>query len=433
MTLAVQATRETETSPTAAMEVMQQVWETLQEHDQVWDLSLQSMDGLTVRTCRLLLAARSPVWKNLLYSNVGRHLTTLAVPFDRLTLQAIVEYCRTNRLTDFQRCHFTLLCHAVRQQGIHKLIRLFSAAVDLQMTGLQRLVHQLVQRVVAVSPPLACVVLEEAPLSSTLADYALQMIQGRPYVTLDTPFHQEGGVTFLSKDRFVQVLQSPNLEAGEAFLFFKLCEWYEYHRQEYGDKRALGEAEQCAALLHYDMMDPQVLVEQVQVCPFVPRRYFTQAWARCAFLEQAWELQCRRGDRRRCGDGDTRVLVEGAGMNDVNGMYYPLQGLSNGQLYSKREVACGQEYVYTLSCVRRRGCVECRIIRNKLLTDQAVTRWTKEHMSTTEPVVVQIATIEKVATLFAPACYRVSVSDGTHFIDGFLSPNLFPLVEQGGF
>lgn len=48
-----------------------------------------------------------------------------------------------------------------------------------------------------------------------------------------------------------------------------------------------------------------------------------------------------------------RILVEGSGNKDANGMYYRIAAglnLANGDLYSKRETTCGQSVVYTLSC-----------------------------------------------------------------------------------
>ena len=68
-----------------------------------------------------------------------------------------------------------------------------------------------------------------------------------------------------------------------------------------------------------------------------------------------------------------RILVEGAGSTDANGLYYKIDGLSNGELFSKREVACGQQNVYTLSIsVNKEDVVEGRIFSSKLLTQGAV-------------------------------------------------------------
>jgi hypothetical protein len=65
--------------------------------------------------------------------------------------------------------------------------------------------------------------------------------------------------------------------------------------------------------------------------------------------------------------------VEGAGRQNANGVYYRIDGLANGELYSKREVACGQQYVYTLSIsLNKDQQVECRLFCSKLLTHRAV-------------------------------------------------------------
>ena len=84
-----------------------------------------------------------------------------------------------------------------------------------------------------------------------------------------------------------------------------------------------------------------------------------------------WSLSSR-------GRNDSeRILVEGAGSQNANGIYYRIDGLANGELYSKREVACGQQYVYTLSISVNKEQpsdqqVECRLFCSKLLTYHAV-------------------------------------------------------------
>jgi hypothetical protein len=80
-----------------------------------------------------------------------------------------------------------------------------------------------------------------------------------------------------------------------------------------------------------------------------------------------WSLSSR-------GRPEERILVEGAGSEAANGIYYRIDGLINGDLYSKREVACGQQYVYTLSCSfhEPKDRYECRIFCSKLLTHLGV-------------------------------------------------------------
>lgn len=341
-------TRHDRPSPAAVLDILQDVWTILQDHDDVWEMAIQSLDGTRIHVCRLLLASRSPVCENMLYDDLARHLKVLAVRFDRLTAEALVECCRSNELHRFRQRMSDGL------NGTLELLRLYQAAEELHMSGLQCLVRQLVRSLVASMPSLACVVLEETPTSSRLHKYALHIIQGRPYSALDvgTLNAREGGVTVLSKQRLAELLQSPKVEAVEAFLLAMLNRWYKQQCQIRSHPIAQSEAKQLAKFLDYENIDPSILLERVQeVCPFVARSYYSEAFARWAFPEPRWSLRCRG-----CSD-EKRILVEGAGLTETNGIYYRLQGLANGHLCTKREITCGQEYIYSLSIMHRKNSV----------------------------------------------------------------------------
>jgi len=109
-----------------------------------------------------------------------------------------------------------------------------------------------------------------------------------------------------------------------------------------------------------DYVGPDILLDkQVQDCCFIAPERINMAFAKQALRasqNNVWTVQCR---------GKTsvdRILVEGCGTRDANGLYYRIAGLANrGGLYSKREVAFGQENIYTLSRNRKAGHYECRL------------------------------------------------------------------------
>ena len=173
---------------------------------------------------------------------------------------------------------------------------------------------------------------------------------------------------------------------------------------------------------------------------------------------------------------DERILVEGAGRREVNGLYYRIApGLANrSDLYSKREVACGQQYVYTLSrCLIRNSnsnnnngsqqqqqgddgdgddChYEFRIFGSKFLTHRAVPSLVQMQSTATlvpcfQPV-LQVLEVQPPADTAAAATatmdpqfhhhssnldlslipapirkfYRVRLSDGDHCLPGTLA------------
>jgi hypothetical protein len=111
-------------------------------------------------------------------------------------------------------------------------------------------------------------------------------------------------------------------------------------------------------------------------------------------------------------------------------------------LYSKREVACGQQHVYTLSCNGKDDTYECRIFCSKILTDKAVlSLQTMQRTAVIDPVfqpvmqIVQISEPEESVPTPIRKYYRVQLSDGESYMQGTLATALASLVrndEVGG-
>jgi hypothetical protein len=341
--------------------VVQDLLEAIND-EEMTDIALVGQDGISVHTNRFVLAARSKVLKRMLYGSF-REAKDSEIPFydyDGVILEAIVEYCCRNEIPKFR-----LYIHR-NDTSARRLVQLFKAADYLELTGLAKLVAQMAHNLMARYPPLACAIYDEADFDTKVSKDALLMIQSRPYVTLPRDCETGGGMGCLSGSKLLSVYKDTEVKAGEPFLFEMLQQWEEFSDQP--DSREVIFS--CAEHLLLENIEPQDLLGVVMKSGFCLEKNIMDAITQQALRasqNRVWSLSSRgRQDLER-------ILVEGAGRQNANGIYYRIDGLANGELYSKREVACGQQYVYTLSIsLNKDQQVECRLFCSKLLTHRAV-------------------------------------------------------------
>jgi hypothetical protein len=152
-------------------------------------------------------------------------------------------------------------------------------------------------------------------------------------------------------------------------MFEMLKRWVD-HAIEYQREEALEVAKQCSEYFRLHYIEPQELLSTVQKSGLFPPNLIVEAMMRQALRaseDRVWSINCRGPP----SDLD-RVLVEGSGNQEVNGVYHRIKGLNKGDVYSKREVSCGQLLVYTLTCSRKKDVIESRIFCSKVLTHRAV-------------------------------------------------------------
>jgi BTB/POZ domain len=373
--------------------VVQDLLEALQD-EELTDVTLEGHDGIPIPASRFVLAARSSVLKRMLYGNFREANTSRIYleDYDSVILEAIVEYCYRNEISKFR-----LYIHRTASSA-RRLVQLYKAADYLALIGLAKMVAQMAHNLTTRYPPLACAVYDEADLFTKVSRDALEMIQSRPYVTLPPDPNTEGGIGCLSSHKLISVYHDKDIQAGELFLFQMLQEWKQCMEEE-GDHRhtrgaadgsdkhyegaqdSLTTVQACASHLVLDNIEPHDLLTMVSPSGFCQPESITQAITKQALRAsqtRVWTMGSR-------GPDIERILVEGAGSKDANGIYYRIDGLANGELYSKREISCGQEYVYTLSISLKSdnddSCsqeqVECRIFCSKILTHKAISRLAK--------------------------------------------------------
>ena len=344
----------------ASNTLIQDLLEALQD-DEMADVCLVGKDGADVFANRFVLAARSKVLKSMLYGNF-RESTMHRIPldYDGVILEAIVEFCTRNEIPKFR-----LYIHR-NSRSARRLVQLFKAADYLGLEKLAEVVAQMAHNLTSRYPPLACAVYDEADLHTTVAKDALLMIQCRPYVTLPPDNETEGGIDCLCPTKLLSIYDDKSVKASEMFLFEMLQKWLELRDLPDGT----DVAKRCVKYLRLADIEPQDLLRVVRGTGLCPEQRITDAvttQALRAATAGIWTISSRGRPNVE------RIIVEGAGSANVNGIYYYIDGLANGDLYSKREVACGQQYVYTLSIAAYNdGITECRIFCSPLLTHKSI-------------------------------------------------------------
>lgn len=413
------------------------------EDEELHDTTIIASDGTPIKASRFVLAARSLVWKKMLYGPfLESTSSTVSLAYTAEVLQGALEYCATNEIIKFAETQYLLPHQQPNDESLlssstlslsrsssfrvtggcpitvnatRKLVQLAKLGDFLGLTGLMKKTEKLVRSIVMRYPALACPIYDEASPESDVQLVALHMIECRPYVSLvPSEQHGPGGVECLSPGNLIEIVRNPNIKTGEIFLFEILLRWVDAATDcsSPSDTRVdrRQTAKECARYLELDNIEPKQLLGAVKKSGLVETDRIQEAitlQALRASKTRVWSISCR-GPRTNVD----RILVEGAGTADANGIYYRIEGLSQGEVFSKRETnCCGQPYVYTISCSfnHEQGEVECRVFCSKLLTHRALSTFRK--MKTPDPMfqpVLQL--IDVIKKKDPPEATRVSLA-----------------------
>jgi hypothetical protein len=369
------------------MQLISEGTEEERDDDDASTMSTSSVVVKKVPAIRFVLAARSVVFRKMLYGDFSEsQQPTIRLPYSIETLSAVVHFCSHNVIPTslfHNNNNNNNRCNDDDAESLMDNIRLFvelcQAADFLQLPRLYDLAQEYVTHQMTRHPSLACIVLESAVTTATsldddsatvfcpLAQTALQIIECRPYVAL-----HPRTIVHLSSGKLQYVLQNHAMGAGEWFLLQMLLWW---HREQQQRQQQQGHQEPqqptaltqnaitrdiCQSCIKLSHIEPAQLLSLLDSpCrDFIPKDFIFDAIAKQALKAsqfKVWRLDCRGRNVN-----DDRVLVEGAGSADVNGMYYRLSAssffasnannnTSKNDLYVKRELAGGQCFVYTLS------------------------------------------------------------------------------------
>jgi len=261
------------------------------------DVTLVGKDGVTVRASKYVLACRCQSLENKLYTPATcttqqeQQQVVHMGDYTEIALQALVEYCFTGELLSFWKLHESLS----HKTAVHYITELATLAHDYCFSPLEMQVYQLARRLMNQHPTTACLFYNTG--QRDVQHYARQTLQECPREALFST-----NVTCLTPERLETLLSTHDgLEnLGEIKKVQLLQVWSEGNNVQV--------ARQCAAK-YIDLS--KIRLDQENVTTLKHSGLFHDD-----DIPQA--TVCITDDECNV----ERVVVEGAGMDSVNGVYY---------------------------------------------------------------------------------------------------------------
>lgn len=242
------------------------------------DVLLESkLDGIRVPAVRALLAARSSVFKSLLFGGYAES-TDKVVPMEMRSdiIKMVVQYIYTDEID-------------LENEGVDVVIAL---AVGADYCGLSQLVQLCIiaaKAKIKESPAVACSFLSSVhgvPTLKPMEDFALLTIRNSPNLALLGEANSPSPVCCLSKSSLKLVLCDEKTHAEEIVLFRALQQWLlqgqEGPKKQSKRLRTDDHASELAALIRLPSISPVVLRDEV-----LPSGIFTKEQVFSAFQQQA--------------------------------------------------------------------------------------------------------------------------------------------------
>ena len=158
---------------------LENAFKTFMEDEELWDLRLKGSDGIIVGASRGLLAARSKVFRSMLFGSFSESSSSssaIDIGYPSIVLRSIVQYCLTNEAA--------LLASNVADVGTAKdILTLADAAVYFDLHGLKGEVQDKAFSLMAEKSSLACLFLEGCQENQELSEIeqnALEVIRSNP-------------------------------------------------------------------------------------------------------------------------------------------------------------------------------------------------------------------------------------------------------------
>jgi hypothetical protein len=311
--------------------------------NEIADVSLCGTDGKSVVAVRSILAMRSRFFKTLFFGQFReRGMDQVPLGYSSLVLKAVVEYCYTDEIkTAFENLSF--------EETARSMVGLVAAGNYFELQGLMSRAYRLTCLMMDEYPALSCAVLDEVSVSggghhaSELSRVALGIIRLRPESALLPPDTYGLGVRSLSAAAMECVMADNEIQTKELTLFQCLEKWAEYVPPSQEQDAVLQErrttARAMAAHIDFSKISPSSLCTIVAESGLVPEHLLLNAY--CSQALQAErngitfsQVRCTLDNMITTNSG--RIMVQGAGLAAVNGMYTSCSVFHNPLRYSRR-------------------------------------------------------------------------------------------------
>jgi hypothetical protein len=187
------------------------------------DVNLEGTDGLMVHANRCILAARSQVFRDMLFGDcLEADNNAVRLGYDSEILKSVVEYCLTDD-AELIRLEADKACDAKRAR---KVVELARAANYFDLPKLKCKVESWAYSQMGANASLACYFLDEARASfdsstECIDEFAWKIIQSQPSEAL----FKDDAVTAVSQLVLESILKDGEIKATELTLFRALVLW----------------------------------------------------------------------------------------------------------------------------------------------------------------------------------------------------------------
>ena len=281
--------------------------------DDISDVGLIGTDGRRVVAIRSLLAMRSRFFKRLFFGRFKEsQLEDVPLGYSSLVLKAVVEYCYTDEIkTAFENLSF--------EETARSMVGLVAAGNYFELGGLMQRSYRLTCLMMDEYPALACAVLDESVSGENchteeLSRVALGIIRLRTESALLPPTTYGLGVQSLGTVAMERVMADHQIRANELVLFKCLHRW-----AEPGGNR-LAMAQRLATKIDFAKVAPSDLATTVAESSLVSTDVLLAAYRSQALqAERKGMLFSQKRTSHESMHGN--VMVQGAGLRELNGVY----------------------------------------------------------------------------------------------------------------
>ncbi|CAB9526636.1 expressed unknown protein [Seminavis robusta] len=308
------------------------------------DLSLLGNDGQVVRANRLVLAARSKVFRSMLLGEFAEaRKDVIPLNYKGCVLQAILEYILTDSAELLRKG--ALLCRSDEDEEennntnitpspshdddddhnpferVKTLVSLMGAAIYFNLPLLCEKVFQHLAHCLKKEPSLSFAVLEaykqEAPAIPTqLKNLAMSKLSTN-IETLD----EKCGVSLLSASSLEEILKDNTIQADEQNLFELVLQWAEHEDNDndnHHHDRSLAASEMIQHHVRLDWIDPEYLSTTVSESNLVSQKSLLEAFKLQALAAKKQHNVVFR--RRRCQPVWNSTLTEMSTAGEMRGV-----------------------------------------------------------------------------------------------------------------
>jgi BTB/POZ domain len=202
----------------------------LMSDQELLDSALEGDDGVRIQVNRYALAARSPVFRRMLFGKfVEANHPVVKIGFHSHVLKAVVEYIHkdTADILDEDAAAAATTTEFMHSEQVQTIVSTMAAGMYFQLPGLSEKAHQFLSNLLESNPSLAFAVLEGCKQAGPSVPEELEALALAKIRCLVGTDFKTAEIAMLSPCLMEEILKDPEMGAYEYELFKLLLQWAE--------------------------------------------------------------------------------------------------------------------------------------------------------------------------------------------------------------